>query len=62
MDSSKRIENIGQTVLSFSRIEFPEIIDGTITFIISRTGKSQGSKAKTIPLGSNSIFFVTFSD
>ena len=62
IDSSKRIENIGHTVLSLSKIEFPEIIDGTTAFIISRTGKSHGSKAKTTPFGSNNIFLVTFSD
>ena len=52
------MENIGHTVLSFSRIEFPEIIDGTTTLTISSTGKSHGSKAKTTPFGSNNIFLV----
>jgi len=33
-------------------------MDGTTTFTISRTGKSQGSKAKTTPFGSNNIFLV----
>ena len=60
--SSKIIENIGHTVLSLRRIELPEMIDGTTTFTISRTGKSHGSKAKTTPFGSNNIFLVTFSD
>ncbi len=59
--SSKIIENIGHTVLSLRRIEFPEMIEGTTTLTISRTGKSQGSKAKTTPFGSNNIFLVTLS-
>ena len=60
-DSSKIIENIGHSVLSFKRTELPAKIDGTITFIISSIGKSQGKRAKTIPLGSKIIFFVILS-